>query len=98
MRWLRTRRLVSRDDAARMTVRGPIIDAAALQERSIGGDGPNTFSRQPPPLGHPLRKLDNTVLTPHLDNVSTENYRHYYIEMVEDIAAWLKGAPVQVLR
>lgn len=81
-----------------MTARGPIIDEAALQDRSIGDAGPKTFSQQPPPLGHPLRKLDDTVQTPHLGNVGTENYRHYYIEMVEDIAAWLKGTPVQVLR
>ncbi|MEH6951230.1 NAD(P)-dependent oxidoreductase [Nitrobacter sp. NHB1] len=98
MSWLRTRRLVSRDDVARMTARGPIIDAAALQDRSVGDAGPKIFSQQPLPLEHPLRKLDNTVLTPHLGDVITENYRHYYIEMVEDIAAWLKGGPVQVLR
>jgi phosphoglycerate dehydrogenase-like enzyme len=35
------------------------------------------------------------VLTPHLGYVTAENYRRYYTEMVEDIAAWLKGEPVR---
>lgn len=103
----RSRGLVSRDDLARMkptsylinTARGPIVDEAALLEvlkgRKIAGAGLDTFSQEPLPLDHPLRKLDNVVLTPHLGYVTAENYRRYYTEMVEDIAAWLKGEPVR---
>jgi D-3-phosphoglycerate dehydrogenase len=105
----RSRGLVSREDIARMkptaylinTARGPIVDEAALlaalQARKIAGAGLDTYSQEPLPTDHPLRKLDNVVLTPHLGYVTAENYRRYYREMVEDIAAWLKGEPVRVL-
>ena len=105
----RSRGLVSRADIARMkpsaylvnTARGPIVDEdallEALQARKIGGAGLDTYSQEPLPTDHPLRKLDNVVLTPHLGYVTAENYRRYYTEMVEDIAAWLKGEPVRAL-
>jgi D-3-phosphoglycerate dehydrogenase len=83
------------------TARGPIVDEAALleilQARKIAGAGLDTFSHEPLPADHPLRKLDNVVLTPHLGYVTAENYRRYYKEMIEDIAAWLKGEPVRVI-
>jgi D-3-phosphoglycerate dehydrogenase len=105
----RSRGLVSREDLARMkptsylinTARGPLVDEAALletlQARKIAGAGLDTFSHEPLPVDHPLRKLDNVVLTPHLGYVTAENYRRYYKEMVEDIAAWLKGEPLRMI-
>jgi phosphoglycerate dehydrogenase-like enzyme len=106
---VRSRGLVSRADLLRMkptsylinTARGPIVDEAALleilQARKIAGAGLDTYSHEPLPVDHPLRKLDNVVLTPHLGYVTAENYRRYYKEMIEDIAAWLNGAPVRLL-
>ena len=105
----RSRGIVSRDDIARMkptaylvnAARGPIVDEdallEALQKKKIAGAGLDTFSTEPLPVDHPLRKLDNVVLTPHLGYVTEENYRKYYGDMVEDIAAWLDGAPVRVM-
>jgi len=105
----RTRGLISRDDIARMkptaylvnTARGPIVDETALldalQRRAIAGAALDVFGTEPLPLDHPLRKLDNVVLTPHLGYVTVENYRRYYGEMVEDIEAWLAGAPLRVI-
>ena len=105
----RSRGLVTRDDIARMkptaylvnAARGPIVDEdallEALQKKKIAGAGLDTFSHEPLPVDHPLRKLDNVVLTPHLGYVTEENYRRYYGDMVEDIAAWLGGAPVRVM-
>ncbi len=105
----RSRGLVSRADLARMkptsylinTARAAIVDEDALletlQQGRIAGAGLDTFSQEPLPLDHPLRKLDNVVLTPHLGYVTEENYRRYYQGMVEDIAAWLNGAPVRVM-
>ena len=50
--------------------RGPIVDEAALldalQRKRIAGAGLDTFSREPLPVDHPLRKLGNVVLTPHI--------------------------------
>ncbi len=84
------------------TSRGPIVDEAALVsmlgQRKIAGAGLDTFDVEPLPLNHPLRGLDNTVLTPHLGYVSQEGYSIYYTQMVEDIKAWLAGSPVRVIK
>jgi D-3-phosphoglycerate dehydrogenase len=106
----RTRGLVTGKDLALMkptaflinTSRGPIVDEpsllAALGSRKLGGAGLDTFDVEPLPLNHPLRKLDNVVLTPHLGYVSREGYKVYYTQMVDDIRQWLKGSPVRVLK
>jgi len=44
-----------------------------------------------------LRRLGNVLLTPHLGYVTLENYRLAYGQAVEDIAAFLRGAPIRVL-
>jgi len=83
------------------TSRGPIVDEAALiaalRERKIAGAGLDVFDVEPLPLDHPLRKMDNVVITPHLGYVSEQNYRRYFAEAVEDIRAFLDGKPVRVL-
>ena len=83
------------------TSRGPIVDEAALIEalsaKRIAGAGLDVFDVEPLPVDHPLRKLDNAVLTPHLGYVTADNYRRYYPQMVEDIQAWLAGKPVRVM-
>jgi len=106
----RTRGLVTGKDLALMkptaflinTSRGPIVDEpsllAALGSRKLAGAGLDTFDVEPLPLNHPLRKLDNVVLTPHLGYVSQEGYKVYYTQMVEDIKVWLAGNPVRVLK
>ena len=83
------------------TSRGPIIDEsamlAALREKKIAGAGLDVFDIEPLPLDHPLRKMDNVALTPHLGYVSEQNYKHYFAGVVEDIRGFLDGKPVRVL-
>jgi D-3-phosphoglycerate dehydrogenase len=105
----RTRGLIGADDIARMkpsaylinTARGPIVDEdalyAALKDRRIAGAGLDVFSVEPLPRDHPIRQLDNVVLTPHLGYVTRENYAVMHGGMVEAIAAWLGGTPIRVL-
>ena len=105
----RSRGLISATDIGRMknsaylinTARAPIVDQAALlkalQEKKIAGAGLDVFEVEPLPLDHPYRKLDNTVLTPHLGYVSEQNYRKYFPDIVEDIRAYLDGKPVRVI-
>jgi phosphoglycerate dehydrogenase-like enzyme len=106
----RSRGLVTAKDLALMkptaflinTSRGPIVDEPALLsvlgQRKIAGAGLDTFDIEPLPVKHPLRGLDNTVLTPHLGYVSQEGYKVYYTQMVEAIKAWLAGSPVRVIK
>ena len=79
------------------TSRGPIIDEpslmAALGSRKIAGAGLDMFDVEPLPVNHPLRKLDNVVITPHLGYVSQEGYKVYYTQMVDDIKAVARGKP-----
>jgi len=105
----RTRGLIGADELALMkpsaylinTSRGPIVEEAALiaalRERRIAGAGLDVFDVEPLPVAHPLRQLDNVVLTPHLGYVVEQNYRAYFAGVVDDIRAFLDGKPVRVL-
>lgn len=83
------------------TSRGPIVDTfalvTALREKRIAGAGLDVYDTEPLPLSHPLRKLTNVVLTPHLGYVTDDTYQVFYGEAAEDIAAFAKGEPVRVL-
>jgi phosphoglycerate dehydrogenase-like enzyme len=83
------------------TSRGPIVVesdlVAALQDGRIAGAGLDVFETEPLPAGHPLRRLANTVLTPHQGYVTAENYRLFYSTAVENMRAWLDGRIVNAL-
>jgi phosphoglycerate dehydrogenase-like enzyme len=105
----RTRGLVGADEIARMkptaylvnTSRGPIVDEESLQralrEGRIAGAGLDVYAREPLAKDDPWRSVPNTVLTPHLGYVTTQNYRSFYEQTVECIAAYLAGEPIRVL-
>jgi phosphoglycerate dehydrogenase-like enzyme len=105
----RTRGLIGADDFALMkhtavfvnTSRGPIVEEAALiaalREGTISGAGIDVYDQEPLPRDHPLRDLRRAVLTPHLGYVTRGSYDVYYREAVEDVAAYLAGAPIRVI-
>ena len=105
----RSRGLLGAEDLRQMkptaylvnTSRGPIVDeaalVAALRDRTIAGAALDVFDVEPLPAGHPFRDLDNVVLSPHVGYVSKENYQVFYGDAVEDILAFLAGAPVRVI-
>jgi D-3-phosphoglycerate dehydrogenase len=104
----RTRGLVRKEDLARMkagavlvnTSRGPIIVEPDLIEVLKAGKihaALDVYEREPLPADHPLRKLDNVTLSPHLGYVHDDNYRIFYGDTVENVAAWMDGKPMRVI-
>jgi phosphoglycerate dehydrogenase-like enzyme len=83
------------------TSRGPIVDEAAMLEAlksgRLGHAALDVYDREPLPADHPLRKLENVTLSPHLGYVTAEGFRMFYQDTVEDVEAWLDGKPLRLL-
>ena len=83
------------------TSRGPIVDEAALlaalERGHLGGVGLDVFDEEPLPTGHPLRTAPRTLLTPHLGYVTRDVYATFFRGVVEDVTAYLDGAPIRTL-
>lgn len=83
------------------TSRGPLIDevalVAALRSRLIAGAGLDVYDVEPLPSDHPLRQLDNVVLTGHTGYVIQEMFELAYSQALENVLAWQDGAPLRVL-
>lgn len=83
------------------TSRGPIVDETALIEalesQRIAGAGIDVYDVEPLPADHALRGFDNAVLTGHTGYVISELYDKVYGQAVENVRAWLDGAPVRLL-
>ncbi len=104
----RTRGLVAAADLERMrpgavlvnTSRGPIIVEKDLLKTLKKGKihaALDVYDHEPLPASHPLRKLSNVTLSPHLGYVHDDNYRIFYGDSVENVAAWMTGRPVRVI-
>lgn len=105
----RTRGLIGAPEFALMgpdsifvnTSRGPIVQEAALidtlQRKAIGRAALDVYDVEPLPKDHPLRKLDNVVLSPHLGYASKDNIRQYFVDTVENIEAFLAGKPIRIV-
>jgi len=105
----RSRGIIGAPELARMkptamlvnTSRGPLIDTEALLEalhsERIAGAALDVYDVEPLSQGHPLRTAPRMLLTPHLGYVTEQTYRVFYMQAVEDIAAWQSGSPIRQL-
>lgn len=105
----RTRNLIGAPDLALMkpgavlvnTSRGPIVNEGALldalQSGRLAHAALDVYDREPLPAGHPLTKLENVTLSPHLGYVSEDLYRTFWGDALDNVEAWLEGKPIRVM-
>lgn len=63
----------------------------ALVNKKIAGAALDVYWDEPIPANHPLLKLDNVTLTPHLAGASKDVPARHSQMVVEDILRWIKG-------
>ncbi|HUL80880.1 MAG TPA: NAD(P)-dependent oxidoreductase, partial [Gammaproteobacteria bacterium] len=77
------------------TARGPIVTeaalVAALERRQIAGAGLDVFDQEPLPKDHPLTKLDNVVLAPHIGWTTDDGYEKFAATAADALLAYLDG-------
>jgi phosphoglycerate dehydrogenase-like enzyme len=84
------------------TARGPIVNESALvralEEGRIAGAGLDVFDQEPLPAGHPLTRLTNVVLTPHIGWPTDQAYEQFAEGAADTLLAYLDGRDVPVFR
>jgi phosphoglycerate dehydrogenase-like enzyme len=77
--------------------RGAVADEGALmqalEQRRIAGAVLDVFDREPLPPSHPLWKMDNVVVTPHISGPSTADALTPVFN--ENLARYLAGRPLR---
>jgi len=81
--------------------RGPLIDTtamvSALHSGHLGGAGLDVFDVEPLTKDHPIFDCENVVLTPHTADVVPEGVDVLNFGAVENVLAFLKGNPVNIV-
>jgi glycerate dehydrogenase len=81
------------------TARGGLVDehalARALQEGWIAGAGIDVLTTEPPRAGNPLLelRLPNLIVTPHIAWASQGAMQFLADQLIDNIDAWSRGAP-----
>ncbi|HYT90172.1 MAG TPA: D-glycerate dehydrogenase [Gemmataceae bacterium] len=100
-----THHLIGRAQLARMkpsaalinAARGPIVDTDALTEaltaRKIYA-GLDVTDPEPLPRDHPLLRLENVIITPHLGSATEQTRRRMAEVSLENLLAGLSGRPL----
>lgn len=82
------------------TSRGPLVEEGAVPDalatRRIVA-ALDVYDQEPLPADHPLRTAPNPVLTPHLGYCVQENFGMLYRQSIENVLAFLSGAPSRLL-
>lgn len=79
--------------------RGEVLDeyalADALKEKKIAGAALDVFAKEPMAQDHPLLKLENVVLTPHLGASTDEAQTAVSVQACDAIIAYLKRGEIR---
>ncbi|RLE87050.1 MAG: D-glycerate dehydrogenase, partial [Thermoprotei archaeon] len=77
------------------TARGAVVDTnalvKALKEGWIAAAALDVFEQEPLPPDHPLTKLNNVVLTPHIGSATIETRTKMAELVAENLIAFYKG-------
>jgi len=83
------------------TARGSVVDeqalVEALQNGTIAGAGLDVFVTEPLPPDHPLRSMENVVLSPHAAAMIPEATLAGMAMVVDNVANFLQGRPTNVV-
>lgn len=81
------------------TARGGIVNEAALAEAlttgKLAGAGIDVFEREPAGIDHPLLKLSNVIVSPHIAGVTVESLDRMAVAAVENTLSVLDGRPIR---
>lgn len=99
----KTRNLINAHSLAKMKkgvvivncARGEIVDTRdlveALQSGQVRGYGTDVLDQEPPPADHPLLKLPNVVVTPHIGSRTHESVQRQAMAAVKNLIAAMHG-------
>jgi phosphoglycerate dehydrogenase-like enzyme len=77
------------------TCRGPVVDEDALHQalttRRIAAAGLDVMVEEPPKTDHPLFKLDNITITPHMAGPTVENWVKAFRNAFDNIQRVARG-------
>lgn len=77
------------------TARGPLVDYDALMKylknQHLGGAALDTFDIEPLPKDHPLRRLNNVTLSPHIAGASIKTVYYAAEVIAEDLKNYLEN-------
>ena len=79
------------------TARAAVVDqrslVEALESKTIKGAAIDVFWQEPIPANHPLLKMRNVLLTPHMAGLTTDVDNWSGSIIAEDVLAYLEDAP-----
>jgi phosphoglycerate dehydrogenase-like enzyme len=80
------------------TARGQMVNPDdllwALEEKKVGAAALDVFEPEPIPVDHPLLRLPNVIITPHIASAGTQTRIRMALMAVENLQAGLKGEPL----
>lgn len=102
-----TRHLIGADEIAQMkrgaylinTARGGLVDEAALvralESGHLAAAALDVFETEPMPAGHPLSRLKNVVLTPHIAAGTRDALQTKMRALFSNVQRFYRGEPLQ---
>lgn len=79
--------------------RGVIVDladlTAALQAGELAGAGLDVFEVEPLPADHPLWRMENVIITPHVAGTSPRIAERHLAVLLDNVRRFARGEPLQ---